>query len=132
MWSIQGRVSRSQYWLVAGLSLFVSGILILFSVLAIPALMFMAFVAPNTASMLSIVLNILTIPLWILSIITTVKRYHDRDKSGWWILIALIPVIGFIWGFVECGFLKGTEGVNRFGDDPLTVPMVAPMSAPQV
>ena len=47
------------------------------------------------------------------------KRWHDRDKSAWWILIGLIPVIGPIWALVENGFLRGTEGQNRFGPDPL-------------
>jgi uncharacterized membrane protein YhaH (DUF805 family) len=47
------------------------------------------------------------------------KRWHDRDKSGWWALLAFVPVIGGIWTLVECGFLKGTAGPNRFGADPL-------------
>jgi len=49
----------------------------------------------------------------------TVKRWHDRNKSGWWILINLIPIVGGIWALVENGFLKGTPGDNRFGPDPL-------------
>jgi uncharacterized membrane protein YhaH (DUF805 family) len=47
------------------------------------------------------------------------KRWHDRDKSGWWTLIIFVPVIGFIWFLVECGILEGTRGANRFGPDPL-------------
>ena len=47
------------------------------------------------------------------------KRWHDRDKSGWWTLIVLIPLIGSIWILVECGFLQGTAGSNRFGEDPV-------------
>lgn len=53
------------------------------------------------------------------SICVAIKRAHDRDKSGWWILIALIPVIGVIWYLIEWGILKGTDGANRFGPDPL-------------
>jgi uncharacterized membrane protein YhaH (DUF805 family) len=48
-----------------------------------------------------------------------IKRFHDRDKSGWWILIQLVPLIGGIWYFVEAGCLRGTVGANRFGPDPL-------------
>jgi len=48
-----------------------------------------------------------------------VKRYHDRDKSGWWILILFIPLVGFIWFLIELGCLPGTPGPNRFGPDPL-------------
>ena len=47
------------------------------------------------------------------------KRWHDRDKSAWWTLIGVIPIVGPIWVMVEVGFLKGTEGPNRFGPDPL-------------
>ena len=46
------------------------------------------------------------------------RRWHDRDKSGWWSLIAFIPIIGPLWMFIECGFLPGTRGSNRFGDAP--------------
>src|SRR5437899_2597355 len=47
------------------------------------------------------------------------KRWHDRDKSGWWTLIGLVPIIGGIWLLVELGFLKGSSGSNRFGPDPV-------------
>lgn len=47
------------------------------------------------------------------------KRWHDRDKSGWWSLIGLVPVVGALWLIVENGFLPGTAGRNRFGPDPL-------------
>lgn len=46
------------------------------------------------------------------------KRWHDRDKSGWWQLISLIPLIG-IWALIENGFLRDTAGSNRFGPNPL-------------
>lgn len=46
------------------------------------------------------------------------KRWHDRDKSGWWILINFVPVIGVIWALIENGLLPGTEGTNRFGEQP--------------
>jgi uncharacterized membrane protein YhaH (DUF805 family) len=48
-----------------------------------------------------------------------IKRWHDRDKSGWWILISLIPFVGPIWALVEVGFLPGTPGPNQYGPDPL-------------
>jgi len=47
-----------------------------------------------------------------------VKRWHDRDKSGWWVLIVLIPLIGWLWMLIECGFLEGTIGPNKYGPDP--------------
>jgi hypothetical protein len=48
---------------------------------------------------------------------TSVKRYHDRGKSGAWFLICLIPYIGAIWQFVELGFLRGEAGTNKYDGD---------------
>ena len=48
-----------------------------------------------------------------------IKRCHDRDKSGWWCLLLLIPVVGTIWAIIDLGVLAGTLGENRFGPDPL-------------
>jgi uncharacterized membrane protein YhaH (DUF805 family) len=53
------------------------------------------------------------------SVALGVKRFHDRNKSGWWVLISLVPVIGGLWYLIECGFLEGTKGPNQFGPDPL-------------
>ena len=53
------------------------------------------------------------------SIIVQIKRWHDRGKSGWWCLINLVPVIGWIWAFIELGCLPGTPGSNEYGADPL-------------
>ena len=49
----------------------------------------------------------------------TAKRFHDRGKSGLWVLIAFIPYIGGLWILVECGFLEGTKGPNQYGPDPV-------------
>jgi uncharacterized membrane protein YhaH (DUF805 family) len=53
---------------------------------------------------------ILVLLLIIPSIAVAVRRVHDQDKSGWFILI---PIYGFILMFIE-----GTRGPNRFGPDP--------------
>ena len=47
------------------------------------------------------------------------KRWHDRNKSAWWILIGFIPVIGEIWTLAETGLMRGTKGPNQYGNDPL-------------
>lgn len=119
LFSFEGRVSRSKYWLIFLLSIFVSFVVVLFSILAIPALIFMGTFSPTVASVVSILLYILLIPMWWISIATGVKRFHDRNKSGWWVLISLIPIVGALWILIECGFLKGTAGSNNFGEDSL-------------
>lgn len=46
------------------------------------------------------------------------RRLHDRGKSGWWSLLYLVPLIGWIWFYVECGFLAGQPRANRHGPVP--------------
>lgn len=47
-----------------------------------------------------------------------VRRLHDLDKSGWWLLIALVPLVGAILLIVWFAS-EGTRQGNQYGDDPL-------------
>ena len=51
------------------------------------------------------------------------RRIHDIDKSAWWFLISLIPVIGAIVLLIF-SILPGTIGTNKYGDDPKGTPAV--------
>ena len=94
LFSFKGRISREPYWLFFGACLFLP------VVLQVEKEPFLFFALIVLWSMLAII----------------VKRYHDLDRSGLWALLhLLIPPIGMI----QCGFLRGTPGVNRFGPDPL-------------
>ena len=53
---------------------------------------------------------------WWVSLAISVKRWHDRGKSGWWVLIGFIPIIGGLWALIETGFLGGDPGPNQYGD----------------
>lgn len=55
--------------------------------------------------------------IWIL-LAAQVKRWHDRDRSGWCSLVSLIPAVGLVIVFVEAGCLRGTVGPNSYGEDP--------------
>lgn len=46
----------------------------------------------------------------------SIRRMHDQDKSGWWLLVGLIPLIGWIILIVLLA-KDGTAGTNRFGKD---------------
>ncbi|MGA0609843.1 DUF805 domain-containing protein [Caldimonas sp. KR1-144] len=104
LFGFKGRIPRKTYWIWGVV------VLVAFSVFA------------------SLLLGILGIDEWAASVLVnlailwpafavSVKRWHDRDKSGWWLLINFIPLVGWIWALVENGFLRGTAGANRFGDD---------------
>ena len=50
-----------------------------------------------------------------------IRRLHDTERSGWWFLIAFIPIVGVIILLVFL-ILDGTKGENRFGPDPKASP----------
>ena len=61
---------------------------------------------------------IYSVVLLIPSVAVGVRRLHDLDRSGWWLLIMLIPLLGTLLLLIYfC--LRGTVGPNRFGPDPL-------------
>ncbi|MES2986324.1 MAG: DUF805 domain-containing protein [Pseudomonadota bacterium] len=63
------------------------------------------------------VLIITALALLIPGLAVAVRRLHDTDRSGWWLLFNLVPLVGFITIIVfYC--LEGTSGPNRFGEDP--------------
>jgi uncharacterized membrane protein YhaH (DUF805 family) len=106
LFSFEGRVNRKPYWKCLCGVFFVDMIL---SILMFP---FDEFV--QRAAQVGFV----AAAAWPLFALQT-KRWHDRGKSAWWLLVNFIPYVGFIWVIVECGMLRGTEGANRFGPDPL-------------
>jgi len=59
------------------------------------------------------------------AVVMMIKRLHDRDRSGWWTLMNLVPVVGWIWLGLECRYRDGVVGPNQFGPDPLNPPSVA-------
>jgi len=50
------------------------------------------------------------------------KRLHDYNRSPWWLLLNLIPGVGALIMLVANGMTRGTQGPNRYGDDPLDTP----------
>ncbi|KZY60199.1 hypothetical protein A3742_09140 [Oleiphilus sp. HI0071] len=48
----------------------------------------------------------------------SVRRLHDTGRSGWWLLLLFLPIIGWIVLLIFY-VLKGDEGSNRFGQDPV-------------
>ena len=61
---------------------------------------------------------VMGIALMIASVSLMIKRLHDLDKGGLWVLIMLIPIVDFFFGLYLL-FAKGTNGYNQYGEDPL-------------
>ena len=126
LFSFSGRANRAKFWLIPIVS-DLAGTIVLAILTAIgggsmiPDASGSMSIGGGTLGMVTGILALIIIVamLWIFLAIA-VKRYHDRDKSGWWVLICLVPVIGGLWYLIECGFLRGTAGANTYGADPLT------------
>jgi uncharacterized membrane protein YhaH (DUF805 family) len=67
---------------------------------------------------LAIAVWLVLLPTYIPTLAIGVRRLHDVDRGGWWILISIIPLIGVIVLLVWWT-TKGTDGPNQFGPDPL-------------
>jgi uncharacterized membrane protein YhaH (DUF805 family) len=162
LFSFEGRINRAKYWL-ATLIILCWMILVLLLLAALASFFGIAggplaidiigisasipFGDDDPASKASLFPQIVTIPMtfvfgWSYAA-ASIKRLHDRNKSGWWVVPFIVAtgvydqfadrlggsyaaaVLGFavfilfIWGLVEMYWVKGTNGPNRFGSDPL-------------
>ena len=107
-----GRARRAEYWLYLYFSFVITLVLYLLALVTGP------YFVPKL------------IPLYYLAMLVPtlavlVRRLHDIGKSGWWILIGLVPFVG---GIVLLVFtlVPGSRGPNRYGDSPKGTPMAAP------
>jgi uncharacterized membrane protein YhaH (DUF805 family) len=106
--TFSGRAARAEYWYF-----------VLFQVLA-NMVANMVDYATGSHLVGALVDLVLILP----GLAVAVRRLHDIDKSGWWLLIGFIPIIGWVLVIVwAC--TKGSLGPNRFGPDPLPVPFGA-------
>lgn len=111
LFSFQGRISRYQYWV----QFFLPFIALDFIAVIIDLITGM-YNAQTGLGLLSTIFLVLAI--WP-SLAINVKRCHDRDRSRWFLLVSLIPLVGVIWLFIDLGCLRGSIGQNRFGPDPV-------------
>jgi uncharacterized membrane protein YhaH (DUF805 family) len=145
--NFSGRINRAKYWIAM---LIYSGIYIVLTI---------AGYATGNGAIYQAVNGMLNIVILISSLAVGVKRLHDRNKSGWYlVLFYIVPgillvagiavgttmedsimiagVLGLIafaigvWAFVELGCLRGTIGPNRYGSDPLEPTAIPPVRTP--
>lgn len=118
LFSFDGRIGRKAYWLFLVVVLIITfGI----QFAALGPMMAAAMENPEAAAQMSmpIWIWIVFIPLIWMSLAVQAKRWHDVDKSAWWILIGFIPFVGALISLVFNGFIAGTPGPNRFGEGPM-------------
>ncbi|WCE04272.1 DUF805 domain-containing protein [Pseudoxanthomonas sp. JBR18] len=109
-----GRSRRKEYWMFA---LFYTLVLLAtVLVMALGAAMAAPAERPGVLGYVGFALMMLAILAFLVpSLAVQVRRFHDMDKSGWMVLLNLIPYVG---GFVVLimMMLEGTPGPNRYGE----------------
>jgi uncharacterized membrane protein YhaH (DUF805 family) len=120
--SFEGRIGRQTWWL----SQLIASLVFMIPYLIAIAVVSMTFdysgpePRPSTLGIVvggGILLLTFIAAMWV-SLAVNTKRWHDHGKSGWNILWSLVPFVN-IWAFIKTGFLRGTEGPNQYGPDPI-------------
>ena len=126
LFSARGRINRARFWgasILFGLCLALACGIVGFGIVLVAPPSVATNGEFNVSNAAAIPLGILyvgyfALSLWV-GVCLGVKRYHDLDKAGAWVLIVFVPVVGGIIYLVQVGCLRGTSGPNRFGPDPL-------------
>jgi uncharacterized membrane protein YhaH (DUF805 family) len=103
-----GRAARSEYWY---------WVLFVLLLQIVAWLVDMTLFGFNTTGVnpIGVIVSLATL---LPGLAVSVRRLHDIDRVGWWIFLALIPIVGAIV-LIYWACLRGTVGANRFGPDPL-------------
>ena len=103
----EGRAQRKEFWMF-----------LLFNVLVTFALHLIDAVMVHVP-LLSVIYSIAILVPYIA---VGVRRLHDTDRAGWWLLVSFVPIVGWLIVVVLLA-LEGTRGPNRYGPDPLEAPL---------
>lgn len=106
-----GRSRRKEYWMFCLFSL----------IFSIAAMVIDGVLGSSIGMGYGVVYLLYALGVFIPSIAVSVRRLHDVGKSGWFLLIALIPIIGAIWLIVlVCS--DSEAGVTKYGPNPKLAP----------
>jgi len=114
-----GRARRAEYWYFTLFN-------IIFGLVA--GLLDMFLSLPNIGSY-GLLYLIYILALFIPSLAVAIRRLHDVGKSGWMILVGLIPLAGLIWLLIL--FIRDSQpGDNQYGPNPKGIAPVSPVETP--
>ena len=106
-----GRARRKEYWMFVLFN-------VIFAILALSLDVVLG--TAMEASFFGVFYGLYCLFVLLPALAVGVRRLHDTGRSGWWILISFIPVIGGIWYFVLM-VLDGDPGENQYGENPKQV-----------
>jgi len=107
--NFKGRARRKEYWMFILFNFIASCIAAIIDKILGTAL--------TAGSMYGWVYLLYCLAVFIPSLAVFVRRLHDVGKSGFWIFIALIPIVGAIWLLVLL-CTAGDSGSNKYGPSP--------------
>ncbi len=119
-WNFRGRASRSEFWYF-----YLFEILgwIILSAVEVTLTAIFAYQQSLVSTPILFAIWVLRILFYIFNLIPnlflTIRRLHDTNHSGWFVLINLIPLVGFII-YIVCLCDKSDEGDNDYGPHPLS------------
>ena len=105
--TFSGRARRKEYWMFVLINLVVSVVLALIDGL----------IGSVSESGMGLLSSVYSIGVLIPSLALSVRRLHDIGRTGWWVLISIIPVIGAVVLLVFM-LLDSEPGSNRYGANP--------------
>lgn len=103
-----GRSRRKEYWSYT--------LLIIAAVIVLSLIEGVLGMSGMVAGVYGPLTTLLLLGTLVPSLAAGVRRLHDQDKSGWWMLLGLVPLAGLV--LLVFFLLEGTRGENRFGPDP--------------
>lgn len=117
--SLEGRATRKEWWIVVLITVLISFVIGFTVPFLLVGLIFATFTPSSSFGAVSLLVFVAIIGVAFVSLAAyyaaSVRRYHDRAKSGWWVLVALIPVVGAVWQLVELGFTESVNENNPYG-----------------
>jgi len=108
LFSAEGRISRSTYWYF---NLSMMGLIIVASLLG------SMIYSGDSNSYYGVITTIIGLIYFITTIFVSIKRSHDLNWSGWYVLLMFVPIADLVVS-IYWAFIKGTVGPNRYGFDP--------------
>jgi uncharacterized membrane protein YhaH (DUF805 family) len=102
-----GRASRTEFWVTNIIFYILSLVLQAFSRI-------LDHMHGGSKIIFGLLFMVLSLAMLWSSLSFLARRWHDRNKSGWWCLLLLVPIAGPIWILIECGFLAGDLGGNKY------------------
>lgn len=110
-----GRASRSEYWYAY---LFYAIMVVLAMIGDFSLTIQTLTVDSNVEAPITFLSSLIGVILFFPILTVAIRRLHDTNRSGWWLLIIFVPLIGVI-ALIVFFCQRGTEGANRFGEDPV-------------